>query len=108
MRSPAPDCDSGSRYAQAMELSTSVRLGDHYAHFVAEEVASGRYHTASEVVRAAPRLPEGHKSKMHDLRSALVAGEESGEPGLVGVDDFVAGNRERARCPYPSNVTSRW
>lgn len=90
-----------------MEQSISVRMGDHYEDFVAEEVASGRYRTASEVIRAGLHLLEGHEAQMLALRSALVAGEESGEPEPVEVDDFVAGNRVRARHPYPPNVTSR-
>lgn len=76
-----------------MAQNTSVSLDDHYAGFLAEEVASGRYRTASEVIRAGLRLLEDHEAQMRALRSALVAGEESGEPEPLDIDDFIAGKR---------------
>lgn len=51
--------------------------------FLAREVATGRYRSAREVVRAGLRLLEGQETHMTALRAALAAGEESGEPGGV-------------------------
>ena len=61
-----------------MARNTSVSLGDHYEQFIASQVGSGRYGSASEVVRAGLRLLETSESKLEVLRGALVAGERSG------------------------------
>ena len=61
-----------------MARNTSVSLGDHFEEFIAGQVDSGRYGSASEVVRAGLRLLETSESKLEVLRKALVAGERSG------------------------------
>lgn len=61
-----------------MARNTSVSLGDHFEQFIAGQVDSGRYGSASEVVRAGLRLLETTESKMEILRNALVTGERSG------------------------------
>lgn len=61
-----------------MARNTSVSLGDHFEQFIAGQVDSGRYGSASEVVRAGLRLLETTESKLEVLRNALIAGERSG------------------------------
>ena len=61
-----------------MAKNTSVSLGDHFEQFIAGQVDSGRYGSASEVVRAGLRLLEATESRLEILRNALVAGERSG------------------------------
>ena len=61
-----------------MAKNTSVSGGDHVEEFIAEQVDSGRYGSASEVVRAGLRLLETNESKLEVLRNALIAGERSG------------------------------
>jgi antitoxin ParD1/3/4 len=61
-----------------MGKNTSISLGDHFEDFVEKEVSSGRYSTASEVIRAGLRLLENEKLKLEILREALVEGEKSG------------------------------
>ena len=61
-----------------MPRNTSVSLGDHFTGFIGERVASGRYSSASDVVRAGLRLLEEHEAKVEALRNALVEGERSG------------------------------
>ena len=65
-----------------MAKNTSVSLGDHFADFIDVQVASGRYGSASDVVRAGLRLLEEHEAKVQALQNALLDGEHSGEPQL--------------------------
>ena len=39
-----------------MARNTSVTLGDHFSHFVDEQIKDGRFSSVSEVVRAGIRL----------------------------------------------------
>lgn len=58
--------------------NTSVALGDHFERFVAGQVASGRYTSASEVMRDALRLLEAKNEHREAVIAALVEGENSG------------------------------
>ena len=77
-----------------MAQNTSVSLDDHLTQFLAREVASGRYRSASEVVRAGLRLLEDQETHMAALRAALVTGEESGEPEAFDFDAFIASKKQ--------------
>jgi antitoxin ParD1/3/4 len=61
-----------------MARNTSVLLGDHFDEFITVEISSGRYSSASEVIRTALRLLEAEKMKLKDLNKALAKGEKSG------------------------------
>ena len=60
-----------------MGKNTSISLGSHFENFITSEVASGKYSSASEVVRSALRLLEAEEQKLSDLRNALIDGENS-------------------------------
>ena len=64
-----------------MAKNTSITLGDHFDGFIASQIQTGRYGSASEVIRSALRLLETQETKLNTLRQLLVAGEESGETG---------------------------
>lgn len=64
-----------------MTRNTSVSLGEHFEEFIASQVVSGRYGSASEVVRAGLRLLETSERRLEVLRAALRAGERSGRAG---------------------------
>lgn len=61
-----------------MAKNTSILLGDHFEKFIGEEVASGRFSSASEVVRSALRLLELEEKKIKQLRHEIEIGEQSG------------------------------
>jgi len=56
--------------------TTSLSLGEHWEVFIKNEVRSGRYGSASEVVRDALRDMEERKSKLYALKIHLLKGEE--------------------------------
>lgn len=76
-----------------MSTNTSISLDDHFVEFLAREVATGRYRSASEVVRAGLRLLEDQETQMSALRAALVAGEASGDPEPFDLDAFIAAKK---------------
>jgi antitoxin ParD1/3/4 len=78
-----------------MARNTSVSLGDHFAEFIDAQVRTGRYGSASDVVRAGLRLLEEHEAKVKALQDALIAGEESGPPMPFDNEAFL--KRMRAR-----------
>ena len=72
-----------------MPRNTSMSLGDHFAQFIDTQVESGRYASASDVVRAGLRLLEEHEAKVKALQDALIAGEQSGEPRAFDSEAFL-------------------
>ena len=60
-----------------MSKNTSISLGDHFESFISKKVRTGRYHSASEVIREGLRLMEQEEKKIEALRSALEIGENS-------------------------------
>ena len=79
-----------------MSKNTSISLGDHFADFVDEQVANGRYSSASEVVRAGLRLLEEREASLQALRAALIEGEQSGASAPFDFDAFIAEKRKSA------------
>lgn len=61
--------------------TTSLTLGGHWESFIKSEVASGRYGSASEVVRDALRVLEERKEKLNALRSHLAEGARQSAAG---------------------------
>jgi antitoxin ParD1/3/4 len=61
-----------------MSRNTSILLGNHFEEFISSEVSSGRYNSASEVIRTALRLLQTEEEKKKVLNKALVQGEKSG------------------------------
>ena len=60
-----------------MARNTSILLGDYFDNFINEQIASGKYSSASEVVRTALRMFEEEESKTKSLINELKIGEKS-------------------------------
>ena len=73
-----------------MGKNTSVALSDHFVAFVDKQVETGRYASASEVVRAGLRMLEEYETDLHALQAALVEGEQSGDALAFDFDEFIA------------------
>ncbi len=73
----------------SMARNTSVVLSDQLGEFVESRIASGRYGSASEVVRAGLRLLEAEEARLDALRAALAEGEASGPAQPFDFDAFI-------------------
>ena len=80
-------------YHAVMAQNTSISLDEHFSDFLAHEVSSGRFRSASEVVRAGLRLLEDQETQLAALRAALVAGEGSGAAEPFDFDSFIAAKK---------------
>ena len=78
---------------RCVSKNTSFSLDEHFNAFIEGEVASGRYRSASDVVRCALRLLEDRETRLRALRQALDAGERSGESTKFDFDEFVMRKR---------------
>lgn len=65
-------------------MPTSVALSPHFETFIRDQIESGRYNNASEVVRAGLRLLEDTERQQalqrQALRNDIAAGKASGAP----------------------------
>ena len=78
--------------------STSLSLGEHWETFIQSRLESGRYGSASEVVRAALRVLEDQDQRLEALRSHLAEGKAQANRGEFAEDfsmDKVIAEAER-------------
>lgn len=61
-----------------MSKNTSITLGAYFEQIIEKSIESGRYSTASEVIREGLRLVDEREQKINILRDAIEAGERSG------------------------------
>ena len=80
--------------------TTSFSLGSHWEAFIRAEVESGRFGSASEVVRAALRELEERSKQLELLRAHLAEGAEEAARGEfvedLDIEDVIARARGRA------------
>lgn len=78
-------------------MPASFSLGEHFESFVRRQVRSGRFASASEVVREGLRLMEEREAereaRLEALRTEIARGRDSG-PGIPA-DDVFADLRSR-------------
>jgi antitoxin ParD1/3/4 len=72
-----------------MQKNTSVTLGSHFEQFIASQIASGKYGSASEAIRAGLRFLEERELKIEALRNALKEGEDSGIAENYSLEDVM-------------------
>lgn len=64
-------------------MPSSYAIGNHFESFIKQQIATGRYTSASEVVREALRLLEERQelreTQLRNLRAQLQEGIDSGE-----------------------------
>jgi antitoxin ParD1/3/4 len=61
-----------------MSKTTSFVLGDHFEKLITQQLQSGRYASASEIVREALRLLEQQQTAIQRLNNAIEEGYASG------------------------------
>ncbi|RYE47343.1 MAG: type II toxin-antitoxin system ParD family antitoxin [Hyphomicrobiales bacterium] len=75
-------------------MPSSYTLGEHYEKFVRELVESGRYNSASEVLRDGLRLLEDaevlRKVRTEELKRLIQEGLDSGDAGPLDMEDIIA------------------
>jgi antitoxin ParD1/3/4 len=80
-------------------MPSSYTLGEHYEKFVRDLVASGRYASASEVIRDGLRLLEDaeilRSVRTEELRKLIQEGIDSGESEPWDAEEIKAEGRRR-------------
>lgn len=76
---------------RVMAKNTSILLGDYFEEFISEQVKTGKFSSASEVVRAALRLFEYEETKKVELINELKKGEKSGFVDKFNRESFLKG-----------------
>lgn len=74
-----------------------MSLGSHFDAFVQGQVKSGRFGTASEVIRAGLRLLEDDETRLAALRAAIDEGEKSGFVEDYSLEKVLKAARRRKR-----------
>jgi antitoxin ParD1/3/4 len=85
-------------------MPTSVALSSHFETFIRNQVESGRYNNASEVVRAGLRLLEDQQKQaelqLEAMKAAIAAGLASG-PSIAADQVF-----DRLEAKYRAQAAS--
>lgn len=61
-----------------MAKNTSILLGEYFENFISEQIKSGKFSSASELIRTALRVFEHQESQKALLINELKKGEKSG------------------------------
>jgi antitoxin ParD1/3/4 len=82
-------------------MATSYSIGKHFEELIESLIASGRYSTASEIMREGLRLveerEERRKAKLEALRAEIQKGFDSGPAKAVDLAEFIQSVKTRGR-----------
>jgi antitoxin ParD1/3/4 len=82
-------------------MATSYSIGKHFENFIASLLESGRYSTASEVMRDGLRLieerEERRQAKLEALRAEIQKGFDSGPAEEVDIGEMIKAVKARGR-----------
>jgi antitoxin ParD1/3/4 len=82
-------------------MATSYSIGKHFEDMIENLIASGRYSTASEIMREGLRLieerEERRKAKLDALRAEIQKGFDSGPAEEVDLAEFIQSIKTRGR-----------
>jgi antitoxin ParD1/3/4 len=88
-----------------MTMATSYSIGKHFEAFIESLVASGRYSTASEIIRDGLRMVEereqDREAKLEWLRAAIQEGLDSPSEE-VDIDEMIEDVKRRGRERLPA------
>ena len=73
-------------------MPSSYTIGRHFETFVHDQLASGRYNSASEVLRDALRLMEEREQRRQHVHAAIQRGMADADAGRVHDADDVFDN----------------
>jgi len=73
-----------------MSKNTSILLGDYFNKFISNQIKTGSFSSASEVIRSALRMFEQEENKKTALITELKKGEKSGFIEQFSKDDFLS------------------
>ncbi len=92
-------------------MPSSYTVGEHFEAFVRDLVASGRYASASEVLRDGLRLLEEQEQlreiKLKALRQAIQEGLDSGDAGPWDVEKIKGEGRRRLAAAKRQESSTR-
>jgi antitoxin ParD1/3/4 len=99
-----PDQDSIKYYFlinREQTMTTSYSIGKHFEGFIESLIESGRYSTASEVMRDGLRMieerEERRKAKLEALRAEIQKGFDSGPAEEVDLGNWIKSIKARGR-----------
>ncbi|HEY9012564.1 MAG TPA: type II toxin-antitoxin system ParD family antitoxin [Devosia sp.] len=80
-------------------MPSSYTIGKHYEALIKRLVESGRYASASEVIRDGMRLLEEkeqlRETKLRDIQTLIQEGIDSGDAGALDMEDIIAEAKRR-------------
>lgn len=73
----------------AATVRKTITITDPQDQWIKAQIARGDYTNDSEYIRALIRREQERSATIDDIRAALIAGEESGEPQRFELDAFI-------------------
>ena len=85
-------------------MATSYSIGKHFEGMIESLIESGRYSTASEIMREGLRLveerEERRKAKLEALRAEIQKGFDSGPAEEIDLDELIRGHQDAGAAAF--------